>query len=591
MRYSKILFATRKESVSNVDVVSQELLVRAGYIQQLSAGIFSAMHFGHRSFRKIEQILREEMDRIGGAEISMPVVHPAEIWKKTGRYDEIDESLVRFQDRAGRDMVLGMTHEEVVATIAKNEIQTYKQLPQMVYQIQTKFRDEARARGGLIRVREFVMKDSYTLDTSWEGLEQQYEAHYDAYYRIFTRTGLPVIAIQSDVGMMGGKVAHEYMYLTDIGEDTIFICENTGYRANKEIATFKKPTPPAEEQRAIEKVHTPGTKTIADLAAFLGLTAAHCGKVVLFSGMIKGEEKVIMAVVRGDMEVNKVKLQNLTKSKYLLPASAAEIQAIGSVPGYAAPMDIDREKIVLVADDLVTKTNNLVLGANEEDYHLKNVCYGRDYKADLVGDIVNAFDGALAPNAEAETDVLASVRGVEVGNIFQLGTKYTEGLEAFYMDQNGKTHPIIMGSYGIGVGRLLGCLAQEYHDENGLLLPITIAPYEVMIVGLLDNQEVTSAADQLYADLQAAGIEVLYDDRPKKVASPGEKFGDADLIGLPIRLTVSRRSLKNGGVEFKLRREGESEVIPLEQIVQKVQATVADLKREIADQVVAADWD
>ena len=571
MRYSDILFSTRKESVAHVDVFSQELLIRAGYIQQLSAGIFTAMHFGLRSFRKIEQIIREEMEGIGGVEISMPVVHPAEIWKQTGRYFDIDESLVRFTDRAGRDMVLAMTHEEVVASIVRNDIRTYKQLPKLIYQIQTKFRDEARARGGLIRVREFVMKDSYSLDATWEGLEKQYEQHYQAYHRIFSRLGLPVIAIQSDVGMMGGKIAHEFMYLTDIGEDTIFICKNTGYMANKEVATFRKPTPPEEAPGVLEKVHTPGAKTIEELSNFLGLSADRFGKVVFYSGMVNGEEKVIIGLVRGDMEVNKVKLQNLSRSRYLNPATEREIAAIGSVAGYASPIGINRSQVVLIVDDLVARSPKLVLGANEVDHHLKNVCYGRDFEADVVGDIVNAFDGAPAPNAVTDADVLCSVRGIEVGNIFQLGTKYTEALEAYFTDQDGTSKPVIMGSYGIGVGRLLGCLAEAYHDEQGLMLPKAVAPYQVMIVGLLEDEEVVQAAEKLYAELQAAGIEVLYDDRGKKVASAGEKFADADLIGAPIRLTVSKRSLMGGGVEMKRRGQGgQVEVLGLEEVVGRV---------------------
>jgi len=581
MRYSKILFSTSKESVSSIDIASQELLVRAGYVRQLAAGIFSALHFGHRSFQKIEKILREEMEAIGGVEMSMPIVHPASIWKATGRYDDIDESLVRFSDRGGRNMVLAMTHEEVVASIAKTEIETYRQLPQLIYQIQTKFRDEARARGGLIRVREFVMKDSYSLDTSWEGLEKQYEAHYHAYHRIFARTGLPVIAIESDVGMMGGRIAHEYMYLTEIGEDTIFICESTGYKANKEIATFQLPTPPKEDPKSLEKVYTPASKTIAELADFLDVPATACGKVVFFAGLVDGEEKTIIALVRGDMEVNKVKLQNLTKSKYIETATSEAILALGAVPGFASPININHTKAIVVADQLVSISMNLVVGANEVDYHYKNACYERDYTADIVGDITNAFEGALAPNATTDADILKAVRGVEMGNIFQLGTKYTEGIGAYFMDQNGRQQPIIMGSYGIGVGRLLGCLAEEYHDDKGLLLPISVAPYEVVLVGLLDKTEVTEIADKLYQDLKSAGVDILYDDRNKKVASPGQKFNDADLIGIPIRLTVSRRTIKTNGVELKLRGSAEAEVVALDAIVDKVLVTVAKSKADL----------
>jgi prolyl-tRNA synthetase len=580
MRVSQLLATTRKELSNTYGIKSQDLLVQAGYIRPLAAGIFSSMHFAHRTFQKIEQILREEMNRIGGVEITMPVVHPADLWRKTGRYYDIDESLVRFEDRGGRDLVLAMTHEEVVASIAYSDLKTYRQFPKLVYQIQTKFRDEARSRGGLIRVREFVMKDSYSLDTNWEGLQKQYDAHYEAYHRIYQRAGLPVISIQSDVGMMGGKVAHEYMYITEMGEDTIFICENTGYKANREIASMKKPVPTEEPLQPLQKVHTPGTKTIEDVANFLGVEASRCGKVVFFSGMVNGGEKVIMAIVRGDMEVNQNKLQNLVKSKYLIPATEEEIEKIGSVPGYATPIGIDRTDVILVIDDLAAASPNLVLGANELNHHMQNVCYGRDYEADHVGDIVNAFEGALAPDAKTEQDVLRAFRGVEVGNIFQLGSKYTDGLEALYMDENGRRQSIIMGSYGIGVGRLLGCLAEEYHDENGLKLPIQVAPYEVMIVALLDNEEVINAAEKVYQVLLDTGVEVLFDDRHKKVARAGEKFADADLIGIPLRVTISSRSLKNGGVEIKLRTESSGEVYPIEETLDVVQNRIAQLKEK-----------
>jgi len=590
MRYSRLLISTKNINVRPNEVYSQELLVKAGYIRQLSSGIFSALHFGQRSFQKIEKIIREEMDAIGGTEISMPVVHPADIWKQTNRYFEVDESMVKFQDRAGRDMVLGMTHEEVVASLAKSEVTTYKQLPKLVYQIQTKFRDEARSRHGLIRVREFVMKDSYSLDKDWEGLAAQYDNHYDAYFRIFYRAGLPVISVKSDVGMMGGKVAHEYMYITDIGEDTLFICDETGYRANKEVAVFKKPTPAAVEEGTMEEVHTPETSTINSLAQMMNVGAEDCGKVVFFAGEVEGEATVVLAVVRGDMEVNTVKLQKVTGSKYLEPANDEQIKALGSYPGFASPIGVDKSKCVVVIDDLIADTKNLVMGANKKDYHLKNVCAGRDYEADKVADIVSAFEGAIAPNATDDSHVLKSVRGVETGNIFQLGTKYTSGLDAYFADETGKSQPIIMGSYGIGVGRLLACLAEEYCDDNGLVMPITVAPYQVHIVGLLNNDEVTAAADELYQSLQKVGVEVLYDDRHFKTASNGEKFGDADLIGIPIRLTVSKRSMQNGGVELKLRNDGEGKIISSNEAVEAVKAAISEMQNKLMEPVVAEGW-
>ena len=577
MRYSQLLATTRKELSTTYGIPSQDMLIQAGYIRPLAAGIFSTMHLAQRTFRKIERILREEMERVGGVEISMPVVHPAEIWKKTNRFFDIDESLVRFRDRSERDMVLAMTHEEVVASLAASDLNSYRQFPKLVYQVQTKFRDEARSRGGLIRVREFVMKDAYSLDISWEGLQKQYDAQFEAYERIFMRVGLPVMAIESDVGMMGGRMAHEFMYITDMGEDTIFICDNTGYRANREVAAMKKPMPEEEPLLPMEKVHTPGTKTIDDVSSFLGITTARCGKVVFYTGQLDKEDKVVMAIVRGDMEVNQNKLQALLKMKELVPATEEQIIGIGSVPGYATPVAVDRSKTILVVDDLVAVSPNLVLGANEEDHHVRNVCYGRDFTADFVADIVVALEGALAPDAKTEKDTLKAIRGIEVGNIFQLGTKYTDAMEAFYTDESGQRRSIIMGSYGIGVGRLLGCLAEEYHDDRGLSLPVQVAPYEVVIVALLDNEEVRETADRIYDHLSASGIEVLYDDRDKKSARAGEKFADADLIGIPVRLTISSRSLKNGGVEIKLRPEETGKIISTGDVAENVARLLQEL--------------
>lgn len=571
MRFTNLFARTLREDQKEAEATSHNLLLRAGYVRQLSAGIFSYLHFGWRSMRKIEQILREEMDRIGGDEISMPVVHPAELWQRTRRWYDIDESLVRFKDRSERDLVLAMTHEEVVAELAAREIDSYKQLPKLVYQIQTKFRDEARARGGLIRVREFMMKDSYSLDVDQAGLEKQYRAHYDAYFRIFRRTGLPVIAILSDTGMMGGQVAHEYMYVTPIGEDTIFICNESGYQANKEVAVIGKafvdrsPLP-------LEKVYTPQRKTIAALAEFLQVPAEGTAKVVFYKGRVGQEDKVILALVRGDMEVNPLKVQKLGRIATLEPATEADILAIAAVPGYASPIGIDRSKALVVVDELVARTNNLVVGANEEGYHLLNACHGRDYTADIIGDIVSAYDGAPCPISPPDSGYrLQSVRGIEVGNIFQLGTKYTEALGAYFTDEQGKRQAIVMGSYGIGLGRLLACLSETYQDDRGLMLPVSVAPYQVHLVGLLEGAATQQAAESLYQALQDAGVETLFDDRPTKVASPGVKFGDADLIGVPLRITVSKRSFEQGGVEFKLRKATERTIIPLEEIVGVIQ--------------------
>lgn len=587
MKFTNLFSKTLREDQKEAEVVSHNLMLRAGYIRQLASGIFSYLHFGQKSLRKIEQILREELDAIGGDEICMPIVHPAEVWQKTNRWYQIDDSMVRFKDRNDRDMVLAMTHEEIVANLACTEIDTYKQLPKLVYQIYTKFRDEKRSRSGLIRVREFTMKDSYSLDKDVAGLEKQYIHHYDSYFRIFARTGLPAIAILSDTGMMGGKVAHEYMYVTPIGEDTIFICDSSGYKANKEVAKIRKVYPNIEP-KPMEKVHTPNHKTIAELADFLKVEEQNCAKVVFFSGKIGEEQKVIIAIVRGDMEANPIKIQKLCMVTDMAPATNEEIEGIGAVAGYASAIGVDREKCIVVVDDLVANTNNLVAGANEVDYHFINVCYERDYTADMVDDIVSAYDGALCPISKDSDSTLSSVRGVEIGNIFQLGTKYTAALGATYTDDNGRNQPIVMGSYGIGVGRLLSCLCEEYNDDRGLRLPISVAPYAVHLVGLMENEASVAASDQLYADLKKAGVDVIYDNRDKKTRA-GVKFGDADLIGIPIRVTVSKRSLKNGGFEFKLRSEEEKSIIPQEEAVAIIQKTIQQLFAEINEKVENAE--
>ena len=581
MRSSRLFARTLREDVKDAEIVSHNLLIRAGYIRQLASGIFTSMHLGNRSLKKIEQILREEMDRIGGVEIVMPVVHPADIWKATNRWYDIDESLARFKDRGERDMVLAMTHEEVVADLCRTEMNSYKQMPKLVYQIFTKFRDEARSRAGLIRVREFTMKDSYSLDTSWEGLEKQYIAHYDAYFRIGTRSGVPLAAVLSDTGMMGGRIAHEFMYLTPIGEDTLFICEASGYSANKEVATFRK-TFTQEEPLTLQEVHTPGAKTIEELSVFLGVEKSRCAKAVFMYGPVGEEEKVVIAIVPGDLELSEVKLAKHIGTDKLRVATDEEIKAVGAVPGYGSPVGIDRAKALVIVDEIIAKTNNMIAGANEEDYHLKNVCYGREYEADKIEDIVAAFDGAPCPISDpASGNTLHAVRGIECGNIFQLGTKYTAAMGAQFNDENGRKQDIVMGSYGVGVGRLLACAIEEHSDENGICLPISIAPYQVHLVSLADNEEVIEKAESLYTAMLAAGIEILYDDRHKKMASPGERFRDADLIGIPIRVTISKRSLKNGGVEFKLRKDSDSNIITPEDAIPAAQKHIELLFKEI----------
>jgi len=575
---SQLFGQTLRDAPSEAQAISHQLLLRAGFIRPLASGIFTALPLARRALTKVENIVREEIEAIGGQEITMPVVQPADLWKKTGRWYQIGAELGRFKDRAGRDMVLAMTHEEVVADLVRQEIRVYRQLPRLIYQIQTKWRDDPRPRAGLIRVREFTMKDSYSLDADEEGLERQYRAHYQAYFNIYRRCGLDVIAVASDAGMMGGAQAHEFMVLTLIGEDTLMLCTACDYAANRQIAGFQKPEAAPESPLPLEKVATPGVTTIETLASFLNIPTAKTAKAVFMMATpatsgVEDVERFVFAVVRGDMDVNETKLLNAVKARSLRPATEEEIRASGAEPGYGSPLGA--RDAIIVADDAIPSSPNLVAGANEAGYHLLNVNYGRDYKADLVCDIAVAREGDACPHCGAP---LRAERGVEVGNIFKLGTRYSEALGATFVDREGVSRPVVMGSYGIGIGRTLACIAEMHHDEYGLLWPISVAPYQVHLTALLrDKSGVAEVADRLYADLQAADVEVLYDDRE---ASPGVKFNDADLIGLPLRLTVGARGLKKGGVELKRRDRQERIFVPVAEAVARARSAIAVLEAE-----------
>jgi prolyl-tRNA synthetase len=605
MKLSQLFGQTLRDAPTDADVESHKLLMRAGFIRPLGAGIFSYLHLAKRSMQKIEAILRDEMDKIGGQEISMPVVHPADLWKETGRWYQIGSEMARFKDKNEHDMVLAMTHEEVVADLVRREVQSYKHLPRLIYHIQTKWRDDPRPRAGLIRVREFIMKDSYSLDATWDGLDKQYRAHYQAYFDIFRRCGLPVIAVISDVGMMGGKLAHEFMYLTPIGEDTLLLCDECGYTANRQVARFKKSSAPQEKPKPIEKVATPDAHTIEELANFLGVPKCKTAKAVFFMATIppdpkglqrplgSGQEQFIFAVVRGDMELNETKLANAIGAKELRPATEGEIKVVGAEPGFASPIGIshlplagDGPGVRVIVDDIIPKSPNLVAGANEEGYHLLNVNYGRDYSASIVADIAAADEGAACPACRS---AMRAARGVEVGNIFQLGTRYSDALGCFFVDKDKQSKPVIMGSYSIGVGRLLACIVEEHHDEHGLIWPVTVAPYAVHLVLLRGKGDSRSEeiAESLYRELQAAENEVLYDDRDE---SPGVKFNDADLIGCPIRITVSERASSAGGVEVKLRHKAEKVIVPLEETVARLRSEIATLETGIAAQVIPVEY-
>jgi len=571
MKMSTLFGRTLREAPADAEFASHALLLRAGFVRPLGAGIFSNLPLAMRSLARIEGIVREEMNAIGGQELLMPVIHPADVWKTTGRWYAVGSEMGRFQDSGGRDMVLAMTHEEVVADLVRSEIHSYRQLPALVYHLQTKWRDEARSRGGLIRVREFTMKDSYSLDIDEAGLDAQYDAHYDAYFRIFSRCGLDTVAVESDVGMMGGSRAHEYMFLTPMGEDTLLLCDGCGYTANRQVAAFRKPEVESEEPKDVEKVETPDAHTIQGLADFLGIPTTKTAKAVFMVATVAAEEgedeeereQFVFAVIRGDLDVNETKLANAAKARSLRAAHPNEVRAIGSSPGYGSPIGV--KNALVVVDDSVANGVNLVAGANEDGYHLLNTNCGRDYTPDVVADIAVAREGDACPECGA---AMTTSRGVEVGNIFKLGTRYTEALGAKFLDRDGKEKPVVMGSYGIGIGRLLACVAEKHHDERGLRWPMSVAPFPVHLVGLGKETEV---AAEIHDELTAAGIECLFDDRKE---SAGVKFNDADLIGLPLRVTVAKRALAKGGVELKKRTEGDGEIVPREELIERLRAEI-----------------
>ncbi|MBI5303590.1 MAG: proline--tRNA ligase [Chloroflexi bacterium] len=579
MRMTKQFSQTLRDTPSEAEVASHQLLLRAGYVRQLGAGIFSALPFARRSLTKIENIMRDEINAMGGQELTMPVIHPADLWKETGRWYAIGDEMGRFTDRGGREMALAMTHEEVVADLARKEIRSYKQLPQLIYHIQTKWRDDPRPRAGLIRVREFTMLDSYSLDADDAGLDAQYRAHYQAYFNIFNRCALDAIAVKADVGMMGGSLSHEYMYLTPIGEDTLMLCDACGSTANRQVARFHKPPAASEASLPLEKIATPDCKTIDALAQLLNIPKSKTAKAVFLLATITEQdhdvEKFVFAVVRGDMDVNETKLANAVRAKDLRPAREDEIRATGATPGYASPIGL--RDVIVIVDDAIPGSPNLVAGANDAGYHLLNTNVPRDYAANLVTDIAIANEGDACPNCG---NALRAARGVEVGNIFKLGTRYTEVLGARYLAADKQLKPIWMGSYGIGSGRLLACIAEEHHDEYGLCLPITVAPYQVHLVAL---GNVTAQTESVYAQLRDAGIEVLFDDRD---ATPGVKFNDADLIGVPLRVTISERSLKQNSAEFKRRTSKDRVSVPLDETVARVRAEIAAMFDEIRARVV-----
>lgn len=559
---------------------SHQILLRGGYVRQMGQGIFSLLPLGQRSRAKIEQILREEMDAIEGQEILMPVVTPAELWQQSGRYQAIGGELVRFDDRSGHPHVLNMTNEETVVDVVKANVDSYRQLPFMVYQVQTKFRDEPRSRAGLIRVREFIMKDGYSFHRTPEDLEAYYDRVLEAYKRIFKRCGLTqTVDISSDTGMMGGRLAHEFMFLSPHGEDTLLLCDSCGYRANREVVPTKRSFKPAQDEPLAEmqRVDTPGTKTIEEVATFLKTTADRCCKAVLF---MTRDDKPVAGFVRGDMDLNQAKLRNAIMAAELRPMREDEFAQFGSVAGYFGPVGLDPEVWTMRFDRSILETPNLVIGGNEKDVHVTGFNLARDLEGAEVIDLADVVEGDPCP--ECGTGLRQS-RGIEVGNIFQLGTKYSESMELLYTEEDGVAKHPTMGCYGIGVGRTLACVIEEHHDENGPMWPATVAPFTVQVCCIqAKKQPVREAGDALYQALLKAGVDVILDDRE---VGAGFMFADADLIGAPVRVIISPRNLKNDAVEMKYRVANADESLPTSLPIAEAAETIPKLVKKLVDTI------
>jgi prolyl-tRNA synthetase len=552
MRMSQMMLRTQRQVPAEAELPSHRLSIRAGLARRLAAGIYSLTPLAYRAVLRIEAIVREEMERIGGQELLLPVVQPAELWRESGRYDAIGSELARFNDAGGRAMVLAMTHEEAVTDLARSVIISYRQLPQLVFQIQTKFRDEPRPRGGLVRLREFLMKDGYSFHTSAQDLDATYERVSAAYSAIFRRVGLPVLVVESDTGIMGGYEAHEFMLLADGGEDTLLVCPACGYAANQEIAVAAHEAVAQSEAEPLRRLHTPGATTIAALCQAANCTPNQTLKAVFYTT----GERLILALIRGNLEVNDIKLRNLLGVKEVRTLSPEESAAHGLVAGYAGPVGLKLDvPVTLVGDDSIVSATNLIAGANEADYHLAAVSYGRDFSADLTGDFAHVTAGSVCATCGG---TLETRRGIEAANIFKLGWKYSRTMHATFRDEDGSSQPMVMGCYGLGVTRLLACVLEQHHDDAGIIWPSSIAPYACSLLAAGNDAAAQTAADALYTALGAETT--LYDDRD---LSAGVKFTDADLLGMPVRITVSARSLAAGGAELRVRRSGETRIVPL----------------------------
>jgi prolyl-tRNA synthetase len=571
MRWSQTFIPTLREDPADAEVVSHKLLLRAGIVRQLSAGIYSYLPLGQRIALKVMQILREEMNHIGGQEFYLPALHPAEVWQESGRWDAIGDEMFRLKDRKGADMCLGMTHEEIFTSIARNEIRSYKQLPQVWYQIQIKFRDESRPKSGLMRLRTFIMKDAYTFDVDREGLDRSFADQREAYKRIFTRCGIEFSIVEASSGAMGGSESSEFVAKTDAGEDLIASCSNCGYAANVEKATSRLPSIDDEAgPEAPEEFPTPGVRTIEDLTIFPGGAAANRQiKSLVFIATIDGELRPVLALLRGDHQLHEVKFTDAISATASRAAHAEEIQqllgaAAGSLGGVGAKEMTP--KLFIISDLGLKGRRNMTTGANKDDHHLRGVDIERDIKVDQWADLRTVTSGEACPRCE--TGVLEVYKAMEIGHIFKLGTKYSESMGATVLTQDGKPVPIVMGSYGIGVERIITAAVEQSHDENGIIWPKTLAPFDVVVtITNVKDEKLREAGDKLYRDLQHAGLDVLLDDRDERA---GVKFKDADLIGIPYRITLGKK-IVDQMVELFDRRTKQSEDVKLDEIVSHVQ--------------------
>jgi prolyl-tRNA synthetase len=561
MRYSSYFIPTYREIPADAEIISHQLMLRAGLIRKLTSGIYTYLPAGLRSLRKVEQIIREEMNRAGAIEVLMPAVQPADLWQESGRWDFYGRELLRFRDRHNRDVCFGPTHEEVITDLVRKEIHSYKQLPVNFYQIQTKFRDEIRPRFGLMRGREFIMKDAYSFDVDEAGAGRSYEKMYDAYIRIFERCGLRFRAVEADSGAIGGSYSHEFMVLADSGEDQTVSCPRCKYAANLERAEVKPgPSDTSAESAHIldlEEVHTPDVKTIDELAAFLSVSPDRLLKTLIF---LVDEREVVAALVRGDHELNEAKFRNFLGAQTIELAGPETVaETTGAPTGFAGPVGL---KVRIIADTSVQTLKNLVTGANRKDFHMKNVNLGRDFQVGQFGDIRTITPSDPCPRCGGEIEFK---RGIEVGHVFKLGTKYSKAMNAVFLNEQGKEELMVMGCYGIGVGRTVAAAIEQNHDEDGIIFPIPISPFEVILLPLqMYEKEVVEAAEGIYHALLEKGVEILMDDRDERA---GVKFMDADLLGVPVRVTVGKRGVKNGEVEMKLRTEKESQPILLKDAV------------------------